>query len=142
MRPGSAPDLASATSCISNPSVASCEENSTGETAIEVAAEMIGTGNGSQTSRSVSIFNVIKSRLDLCSCVLFRTRLTKRGEDIAAEAETETGGGTGGETGDRQAGTGGAETEGIKTRNTQYTMFTSVNKNGIESRIFFDTCCA
>lgn len=68
--------------------------------------------------------------------------MTKKEEDTAAGAETGTGGGTGGATGGREAGTEGAETEGIKARNTQYTMFTSANKNGIESRIFFDTCCA
>ena len=58
--------------------------------------------------------------------------MTERERNTAAGVETGTGGGTGG----REAGTEGAETEGINTRNTQYTKFTRANKNGIESRIF------
>ena len=107
----------SATLCISSPSVASCEENCTGDTATEEEAETTGRGSGSQT---------------------WRMRLTRREGDTAAGAETGTGGGTGAGTGLREEETEGAETEGIKTRNTHYIMFTTENKNGIESRIFSD----
>ena len=62
--------------------------------------------------------------------------MTRREGDTAAGAETGTGGGTGAGTGHREEETEGAETEGINTRNTQYTKFTRANKNGIESRIF------
>ena len=65
-------------------------------------------------------------------------RLTRREGDTAAGAETGTGGGTDAGTGHREEETEGAETEGIKTRNTHYIMFTTENKNGIESRIFSD----
>lgn len=107
----------SATSCISSPSAASCEENCTGDTATKEEAETTGRGSGSQT---------------------WRMRLTRREGDTAAGAETGTGGGTGAGTGHREEETEGAETEGIKTRNTHYIMFTTENKNGIESRIFSD----
>ena len=113
----------SATLCISSPSAASCEENCTGDTATEEEAETTGRGSGSQT---------------------WRMRLIRREGDTAAGAETGTGGGTDAGTGHREEETEGAETEGIKTRNTHYIMFTTEKKNGIESRIFFwrtQECC-
>ena len=74
---------------------------------------------------------------------IFRTRLTKREEDIAAGAGTETEGEieTGAGTGGRGEETGEAGTGGIKRRILNHQVH-NANKNSNESRMFFDICCA